>query len=148
MKRRNNIFVCGSKFDLNYPSIFRLSLEYDLKLWTGNDLKIEINNSESEVEIKLFRSYGDNYVEQTSRVYEGDKLSPYIFMLDKILLLGNGKDEVRGKFNFLKYKESVYVHIDNFIEEYNKLAKKMHCAIPSEIIVRDNKEYVSLTLKF
>lgn len=152
---RNNVFVGGIKVDVSQPLVAAELLRYHYKLWTGNNLKVDIICESDDyyegrniVEIVIYRTYGKDYTEQIHRTMEGDRLSPYIYCLDRILLLGYGCKECTGVIDFTKPAPRDYIHIEDFCTDYYKLARKNGCKKPITIDFSDNKNYVSLILKF
>lgn len=145
-QKRNNILFANTKLDLNFPGFFKLSLEHYYLTWYNKSIKVEIEDKDNQLRIRLYRSYGDYYTEQKSRTMTGDKLNDSLFVLDKLLILGVDSPVDLRKYD-PKYGISYY-DWDNIREEYIREAKKKNCSVPSDIEFSDCNEYLELNLLF
>lgn len=145
-QKRNNVFIGGSKFDLNYPGFFKISLEHHYLTWFGITTNVELKDNGSELCIRIHRTHNPNYyTEQKSRTMTGDKLNDSMFCLDKFIVLG-----VEHPVDLNKYTPYYisYYSMDDIIDEYKMLCRKNNCSVPSDIELSDCNEYVEITLKW
>lgn len=145
-QKRSNIFIGGSKFDLNYPGFFKISLEHHYLTWFGIEVTVDVCSVDDKVSIKIYRTHNPKYyTEQKSRTMTGDKLNNSMFCLDKFIVLG-----VEHPVDLNKYTPYYisYYDWDNIREEYIREAKKKNCSVPSDIEFTDCNEYLELNLLF
>lgn len=145
-QKRNNVFIGGSKFDLNYPGFFKICLEHHYLTWFGIEVTVDVCSVDDKVSIKIHRTHNPNYyTEQKSRTMTGDKLNDSMFCLDKFIILG-----VEHPVDLNKYTPYYisYYSMDDIIDEYKMLCRKNNCSVPSDIELSDCNEYIELNLLF
>lgn len=145
MKKENKLYLSGTIIDKSSIRFSRIALDFHYRSWLGDMRirKVDIQElPDNCLQIDLYRKYGESYVSKAERTSFKD--TGHMYSLDYHILLGDIACE--GNADLLNV-EGPFIHyysVDDFFEEYKKIAKGRNCIIPEKIEVDDDYEKVSI----
>ena len=143
---KQKIFIAGETFDVTkHLAVAELLIQDRLDCWLGkNTVKVQLNKpTADEIEVTIFRKYGNFYKVQTGRAFFQS-----IFTYDRQILLGEGYQY--GTVVDLTVYEGQLIHYDGvegFFKEYKKLAREAKASRINELQFADTLDYMKLTIK-
>lgn len=143
---KQKIFIAGETFDVtNHLAVAELLIQDRLDCWLGKGtVTVKLNKpTADEIEVTIFRKYGEFYKVQTGRAFFQS-----IFTYDQQILLGKGYRY--GSVADLTVYEGQFIHYDGvegFFKEYKKLAREAKASRIKELQFADTLDYMKLTIK-
>lgn len=143
---KQTIFIAGEKFDVTkHLGVAELMIQDRFDGWLGkNTVTVKLNKpTTDEIEVTIFRKYGNFYKVQTGRAFFQS-----IFTYDQQILLGKGYRY--GTIVVLTVYEGQFIHYDGvegFFKEYKKLAREAKASRIKELQFADTLDYMKLTIK-
>ena len=143
---KQKILRAGETFDVTkHLAIAELLIQDRLDCWLGkNTVNVQLNKpTADEIEVTIFRKYGNFYKVQTGRAFFQS-----IFTYDQQILLGDGY-QYGTVVDLTKY-EGQFIHydcIDDFFSRYKKKARQAKASRIKELNFSDTLDYMKLTIK-
>ena len=143
---KQKIFIAGETFDVTkHLVVAALSIQDRLDCWLGKGtVTVKLNKpTTDEIEVTIFRKYGNFYRVQTGRAFFQS-----IFTYDQQILLGKGYQY--GTVVDLTVYEGQFIHydcIDDFFNRYKKKARQAKASRIKELNFSDTLDHMKLTIK-
>lgn len=143
---KQKIFIAGETFDVTkHLAVAELLIQDRLDCWLGKGtVTVKLNKpTADEIEVTIFRKYGNFYKVQTGRAFFQS-----IFTYDQQILLGDGY-QYGTVVDLTKY-EGQFIHydcIDDFFSRYKKKARQAKASRIKELNFSDTLDYMKLTIK-
>lgn len=143
---KQKIFIAGETFDVTtHLTVAEFMVQERLDCWLGKGtVTVKLNKpTTDEIEVTIFRKYGNFYKVQT-----GHSFFQSIFTYDQQILLGKGYRY--GTIVDLTVYEGQFIHYDGvegFFKEYKKLAREAKASRIKELQFADTLEFMKLTIK-
>ena len=143
---KQKIFIAGETFDVTkHLVVAALSIQDRLDCWLGKGtVTVKLNKpTTDEIEVTIFRKYGNFYKVQTGRAFFQS-----IFTYDQQILQGKGYRY--GTIVDLTVYEGQFIHydcIDDFFNRHKKKARQAKASRIKELQLADTLDYMKLTIK-
>ena len=143
---KQKIFIAGETFDVtNHLAVAELLIQDRLDCWLGKGtVTVKLNKpTADEIEVTIFRKYGEFYKPPTGRSFFQS-----IFTYDQQILLGKGYRY--GTIVDLTVYEGQFIHydcIDDFFNRYKKKARQAKASRIKELNFSDTIDHMKLTIK-